>query len=102
MCWLIDRYDIDPGGQAIYHDGHKLLFPYSLITVEYGILTIKKTVKTLQVGLYSFILNVSIKKKYNKKKKFLEVTCILVDAKYFWFLLFANTRHYHELLRVKH
>ena len=56
---------------------------YSLITVEYGILTIKKTVKTLQVGLYSFILNVSIKKKYNKKKKFLEVTCILVDAKYF-------------------
>ena len=74
------------------------LFPYNW-NMEFWRL---KKLKTLQVGLYSFILNVSIKKKYNKKKKFLEVICILVDAMYFWFILFANTRHYHELLRVKH
>ena len=136
MCRSIDRNDIDPGGQATYHDGHKIAFslwPKLIITVECGILTIKKNyVKTLQIGLHSVILNVSIKNTYNKKKKifdckrkitffylnfssiatlkkqnyflstlFLEIICILVNVKYFWFLLFANTRHNHELVRVK-
>ena len=46
------------------------LWPKWIITVECGILTIKETsVKTLQSGLYSVILNLSIKNMYNKKKK---------------------------------
>ena len=32
----------------------------------------------------------------------LEIMCTLVHVNYFWFLLFVNTRHYHELIRVKH
>ena len=72
LCRSIDRNDIDTGGQATYHDGHKIAFslwPKWIITVECGILTIKKNyVKTLQIGLHSVILNKSIKNTYNKKK----------------------------------
>ena len=59
MCLYrsIGRYDTNPGGQATYHDGHKIVFSLwrkSIRTVECGILEIKKSsVKTLQIGLYS-------------------------------------------------
>ena len=33
---------------------------------------------------------------------FLELRSILVNGMYFLFLLFANTNHNHELIRVKH
>ena len=33
---------------------------------------------------------------------FLELISILVNDMYFLFLLFANMRHNHELIRVKH
>ena len=73
MCRSIDRYAIAPGGQATYHNGHKIAFslwPKWIKTVECGILTIKETsVKTLQIRLYSVIFNLSIKNMYNKKKK---------------------------------
>ena len=57
--------DTDPGGQATYHNGHKIVFSLWqewILIVEFGILVIKKTsAKTLQLGLYSVFLNVPIK-----------------------------------------
>ena len=70
LCWWVDCYNIDPGGQANYQDGHKIVFALWWIwirTVECGILMIKKTVKTLQIRLYSDFLNVSIKHLQEKK-----------------------------------
>ena len=73
MWQSIDCYDIDPGGQATYHNSHKIVFfpsPKWVITVECEILTIKKTsLKTLQMGLYLVILNVSIKNMYIQEKE---------------------------------
>ena len=67
-----DRYDTDPGGQATYHDGHRialLLWRKWIRTVECGIQAIKITyLKTLQIGLYSVFLNVSIKHVQEKEK----------------------------------
>ena len=144
LCGSIDRYNTDPGGQATYHDDHKIAFSLWrkwIRTVECGILAIKKTsAKTFQIELYSVFLSVPIKHVQEKEKgkeiwlwkknnillsQFL-VNCniektkvmifyvnfsmsmstsrayiYLVDGIYFWFLLFANTRHVHKLIRVK-
>ena len=62
MCWSIVRYDTDAGGEATYHDGHKIAFslgPKWIWTVKCGILAIGKT--SAKIGIYSVILNVPIK-----------------------------------------
>ena len=82
MCWSIDHYDTDPGGQATYHDGHKIALSLGLKwvrPVEFGILVIKKTsVKTLQIGLYSVISNKPIKKVQEKDNCNIEKTKIMI------------------------
>ena len=56
MCRSTDRYYTGSGGQAMYHDGHKIAFSLWrkwIRAVECGILAIKKTsMKTLQIELY--------------------------------------------------
>ena len=69
-----DRYNINLGGQATYHDGHKIAFSLWLKwirTVERGILAIKKTsAKTLQLEVYSvFFQKKKKKKKFDCKRK---------------------------------
>ena len=108
------------GGRATYHDGHKIAFslgPKWIRTVECTILAIKKTsVKTLQIGLYSVILNVPIKNVREKDNCNIEKTKIMIfyvnfiswDYCLFWlipcifYFLFVNTHHNHERIKVKH
>ena len=71
LYWPIDRYHTDPGGQVAYHNSHKTAFSLWrkwIRTVECGILVIKRTVKTLQIGSYSVFLKVPIKHIQEKKK----------------------------------
>ena len=120
LCRSIDRYDTDPGGQGTYRNGHKIAFslrPKWIRTVECGILAIKKTsVKTLQIGLYSVILNVLIKNVQEKDNCNIEKTKFMIfyanfiswDYYLFWLtpcifdFLFVNTHHDHERIKVKH
>ena len=73
MCQSIDRYNIDPGNQATNQDGHKIAFSLCrkwIRAVDCGTLAFKKTyVKTLQIGLYSVFLNLSIKHVKEKEKE---------------------------------
>ena len=54
--------------------------------VECGILAIKKTLKTLQIGLYSIFLNITIKRIQEKRKRF-------DSKKTFFYLNFTSVQH---------
>ena len=54
--------------------------------VECGILAIKKTLKTLQIGLYSIFLNMTIKRIQEKEKD-------LILKKTFFYLNFTSVQH---------
>ena len=61
MCQSVDCYDTDPGGQATYHDGHKITFNENELKLDCGILAIKKSsVKTLQIRLYSVFFKTAV------------------------------------------
>ena len=101
LCRSTDRYDTDPGSQVTYHDGHKIAFSLwrksirTKLNVEFW--RLKKLLWKLKTS--SVFLKVPIK---SMSPLFLALISILVNGIYFWFFLFVNTRHDHELIRLKH
>ena len=61
-----------------------------------------KRKKTFFYLNFSSIVTLKKQRQWFSKTLFLELISISVKGMYFWFLLFANTCHDHELIRIKH